>query len=146
MKHLELCVIVSCLLLVLTPSLAAYYHQDTPQHKDQSVSTRIVVKLRADVNGPFSRNKAGIVSMGIPSLDGIGRRHGVSRQERLFPIAAGHERPSSLENVFVVTVPEDTDIFDVIADYRKLDEVEYAEPDYEMQLYEAPNDPLYPHQ
>jgi subtilisin family serine protease len=84
--------------------------------------------------------------MGIPSLDGVGRKHGVSRQERLFPVPGGHERPNSLRNVFVVTLPEDANIFDVIADYQKLDEVEYAEPDYEMELYETPNDPLYPHQ
>jgi subtilisin family serine protease len=64
-----------------------------------------------------------------------------------FPVRArrapAHARLPDLSTVYKITVPADTDIKQLAAEYATDPSVEYAEPNYEYQLQLAPNDPFF---
>jgi subtilisin family serine protease len=71
----------------------------------------------------------------------------VARIGDRFPLrarrAAANARMPDLSTVYKITVPDDTDIKQVAAEYAADPSVEYAEPNYEYQLQFTPNDPFF---
>src|SRR5205823_6801185 len=69
-------------------------------------------------------------------LQTIGRLHARSRAHvvRTFP---------KIGNLQILQLPPGVEVRDFIAAYRQSDLVEYAEPDYTVELLLAPDDPAY---
>ena len=76
---------------------------------------------------------AGISS---PSIDNLNEKCHVSSMEKIFRNC----EDTSLENIYILNIPEDTDILSIIQDYSSCPDVEYAEPNYHVQLCGFPND------
>ena len=64
-----------------------------------------------------------------------------------FPVRArrapAHQRMPDLSTIYKITVPEDTDIKQLAAEYAADPSVEYAEPNYIYQPCFTPNDPFF---
>ena len=76
---------------------------------------------------------AGISSL---SIDNLNEKYHVSSMEKIFRNC----EDTSLENIYILNIPEDTDILSIIQDYSSCPDVEYAEPNYHVQLCGFPND------
>jgi subtilisin family serine protease len=147
MKNTAISVMMWFVFAVLMPTVSfAYYHPKEPFAKDQIEPTRLIVKLRADVRPILSHPKGGAVGLGIAAFDMVNKRFKVTEQSWLYPTATEQYRPDPLRNVFIISVPDGVDIQQMQAHYENLDVVVYAHPDRRLELYDNPNDPLYPHQ
>jgi len=136
-----------CLILLIAPlTVSAYYHEGATDATDKDFPPRIIVKVNANTRLTPVLEKGGHATVGIASLDAVCRKHDIEKVEHLLPEATRQRHPDFLKNVLVVNVPEGKDMNSLMADYRKLDMVEYVEPDYVAQLYEIPDDSLYEYQ
>ena len=81
-------------------------------------------------------------SMGISAIDTLNQKHGIIRAERLIPNGRNiHlKEKHGLSRIFVFHVPPGADVRQVIEEYRKNPQVEYAEPDYIVHALGIPND------
>jgi len=134
------------ILLMVSLTASAYYHEGGTVATDQNYPARIIVKIDANAMLTPVLEKGGYAAVGAAPLDAVGRKHEIKKMEFLLPEAARQRHPDFLKNVLVVDVPEGKDMNSLMADYRKLDMVEYVEQDYPVQLYEIPDDSLYVHQ
>ncbi|MGB8658583.1 MAG: S8 family serine peptidase [Candidatus Zixiibacteriota bacterium] len=109
---------------------------------------RLIVKLRSQVDkGIILRKTQGTMVMGLPQLDHLNSKFNVKKGEKLFrQFEKTALKSDRLSGVYVFEAPPGTDVRQMKAEYEESPEVEYAEPDYEVELFETPNDPLYPHQ
>ena len=57
--------------------------------------------------------------------------------------AAAHQQMPDLSTIYKLTVPQDTDLTTLAAEYAADPAVEYAEPNYEYELHFIPNDPYF---
>lgn len=133
-------------LIVLCPNhLFALFQPNQPSVKSDFSTDRIVVKLKAQ---PLVKTAEGesFKATGIGSFDAVNREHSVTTLEALQRPGIKPTEGAPLKNVVVVTVPEGGNLDALLADYRKLDIVEYAQPDWPAELYDAPDDPLYEQQ
>ncbi len=132
--------------LLLSPATNGYYPKGGIDHSDRTAGTRIIVKLKPDLNLQLTVNKQGSVETGIDSFDAINKARGIIRQEFLFsPISEGRGA-EMLKNILIIEIPDKADMSKIIDAYEKLDEVIYAHPDWQLELYDMPDDPLYGHQ
>ncbi len=146
MKLMPVKIVITLFILAMPLTATAYIHQDSSNRTINPAPTRLIVKLEADLKTNLSYHKSGVPEIGIAAFDRLNLKYSVSNQEYLYPDAGIMQRPDILKNTFVVEIPESTDIDALIKDYNSLSEVEYAEPDVRLELYEIPDDPLYQHQ
>jgi len=134
--------------LFFVGSIGAFYSPGRGPGDDDSreIPSRIVVKLSADKHLSPVRGGREIAVTGIESFDTVTRRYAAKSQRLLFPPEASRRHPASLKNVLVIDLPDGVDIERVLDEYRALKDVEYAHPDYKVELYAEPNDSLYKHQ
>jgi len=129
---------------VLTPSANAQYTGE-PNPSKQVAPHRLIVKLKTDAAPRIKMNR-GTVSVGIPAFDALNQKHGISKMERLFDERAGRRLSKKFSNIMLIEIPDGKDALNLASEYNELEEVEFAEPDFMMQLHAAPNDPYYIHQ
>lgn len=138
---------ILCVLLIPQTALPIYTGE-TQQTQPEFAATRLIVKLKPEVDRQVVLGKIqGKVVTGLSRLDNLNSKFRVREQKKLFAdfqqTALKSERLSS---VYVLQVPEGTDLERMRREYESLPEVEYAELDYKVVLFEEPNDPLFPHQ
>jgi fibronectin type 3 domain-containing protein len=109
---------------------------------------RLIVKLKPEASGRVILGKVrGQVTTGLTALDSLNLKFRITNQKKLFRgalEAAG--APQNLSGVYILDVPVGTDLEQMKAEYQRRPEVDYAEPDYRLTLYDEPNDPLFVHQ
>ncbi len=114
----------------------------------QFADNRLIVKLKPEANGRVTLGKIqGQVTTGLTALDSLNLKFRIIGQKKLFggsPSISG--APENLSGVYVLEVPAGTDLEQMRTEYQSRPEVDYAEPDYRLALYQEPNDPLFPHQ
>ncbi len=109
---------------------------------------RLIVKLKPEANGRVTLGKVrGQVTTGLTALDSLNLRFRIADQRKLFrgPLEVTGA-PQNLSGVYILDVPAGTDLEQMKAEYQRRPEVDYAEPDYRLTLYDEPNDPLFVHQ
>ena len=114
----------------------------------QFAGDRLIVKLKPEASRKVILGKVqGQVTTGLTALDSLNTKFRTIRQRALFrkPAVAPSLAPS-LSAVYLLEVPAGTDLEQMRMEYERRPEVDYAEPDYRLALYEEPNDPLFPHQ
>ena len=126
-----------------------YYGSERPQPPlPEFAPDRLIIKLKAEADEKVSLRKAGRkVVTGLAAVDSLHHRFGVKKQEKLF----GEFKETALKSdkfssVYLLQVPDGTDLMMMKSAYEDRPEVEYAELDHRFQLFEAPNDPLFSHQ
>jgi subtilisin family serine protease len=137
--------VFASLLLLAEPSVALYDlgAESAPTDLD---ATRLIVKLKSDLSPRLMNTGSGIVKIGITEFDGLNLKYAVKEQSLLFSRRPASQLDTRLKNIFVLSVDDGSDILQMKRDYESLESVIYAEPDYRVELYDTPNDPLYPHQ
>ncbi len=139
--------IILCALLI--PQTAhSIYTGETKQTQPEFSPTRLIIKLKPEVDKKVNLGKVqGKVITGLAQLDSLNLKFGVKKQEKLF----GEFKQTALKldkfsSVYILEVPEGTDLKEMKKEYESRPEVEYAELDYKLELFEEPDDPLFPHQ
>ena len=125
-------------------AVSAYYGPKDSRSGTAPPPEQLIVKYKP---GKVTKQGARIHALSASEqsdLSSLQERFGIASEAPLLTPRGGVD-PSDgpLGAVFVIDVGPGTDI-EVLADaYRQLDIVEYAEPNYEVELYDTPNDPLY---
>ncbi|UCD16170.1 MAG: hypothetical protein JSV44_06770, partial [Candidatus Zixiibacteriota bacterium] len=105
--------------------------------------TRIIVKFKAEAALKARQVMGGPRATGLEAVDRLNAGYGVQALSPLMPAAASRTSLRDFGNVFVLTLPGGLDIETAAKEYSLLSEVEYAEPDYPVKLYNLPNDDLF---
>jgi subtilisin family serine protease len=109
--------------------------------------TQLIVKYRPDAV-TYEATRVRVTSAASADrLAELRERYGVTEERPLLrrPLARRSEG-NPLGRIYVMSVSPDADIEAVAESYRLLDIVEDAQPDYPLELYDVPNDPLYSQQ
>jgi len=135
--------------MILIPvdlAFGLYIDDDTRTHKEQQVPSRLVVKLKQSVTPHLSAGETGIPRIGVADFDALNSKFQARQQSRLFARGGHGVEGDRLKNIFVIDFETGTDVEKMKAEYEGLESVVYAQPDYSVELYDTPNDSLYPHQ
>ena len=128
----------------LIPILSVAYYIDKPASViDQPEISRIIVKLPAESKIKLSTGVDGMARTGLEAVDNIATEFSIRQMELLLPDAVNARLPDNLKNLIVIQIPEKADLSEIVAKFEKLPEIEYAHPDWPLELYETPNDSLY---
>jgi hypothetical protein len=111
-------------------------------------STRLIVKLKPEVDKKITLSQVqGVVATGIAQLDSLHFKFKVKKQEKLFKeFRKTALKSAKFSSVYILEVPKGTDLRKMQREYERRPEVEYVELDYKLELFDAPNDSLFPHQ
>ncbi|UCB52719.1 MAG: S8 family serine peptidase [Candidatus Zixiibacteriota bacterium] len=109
---------------------------------------RLIIKLKSEADERISLQKVrGKVVTGLAPLDTLHQKFKVKEQEKLFKeFRLTALRSEKFSSVYLLQVPDGTDLIKMKSEYEARPEVEYAELDHRFQLFEEPDDPLFPHQ
>jgi thermitase len=109
------------------------YAQNTS--KVSYATDRFIVKFKSEF-------EVSDTTTGIPSIDALNSKHMVRRIKRLFKETADGslKKRLGLTKTFVLEVAQGRSISDVIRDYQRDPNVEYAEPDFIASIALTPND------
>lgn len=146
MKCTNITALLLFIIFLLPAVSGSYYYEGGTGRSNRPAPTRIIVKLDAGLNPQLTVNKQGSVETGIDFFDAINKAHGIINQKFLFSPRSEGRGAEMLKNILVVEIPDKADIAEIMDAYEKLDEVVYAHPDWRLELYDTPNDPLYGHQ
>lgn len=139
----SLCLLAILLVLCPRPSQAVY-GPDTSQTRISSPPRQLVVKYKQGTVAKHGSRVHALSASAQSDLAALQQRFGVTSEELLLPARAGNDPTDGpLGAVFVVKAAPQNDIEALAEAYRQLDIVEYAQPDYELEFYDLPNDSLY---
>lgn len=136
---------IIAMVFVFAAKAYALYSPVEQAETTEQPPNRVIVKLRSDLDCVVSVDRDGSPKLGIREFDNLSRELAVSAQTRLFK-HRGDNLPQTLQNVFVMTLPESRTAEEASELYSQLEVIEYAIPDESVELYYSPNDPLYAHQ
>lgn len=140
-------IILSVIILVVYfPSIVSgVYIHDKQADKKEFQPTQIIVKFKPDIELNLILDKGNPIT-GLAEIDYLHDKYSVVSQKKLLNQAEIHSFDNPLKSVYLFSVDNGIDIKTIAEDYAGLDIVEYAIPDYQVELYDTPNDPLYSHQ
>jgi len=135
--------------LLLQPEAAeCIYSASGESASPEFAPDRLIIKLKPEADQRVSLQQVGgKVVTGLAPLDTLHRKFKVKKQERLFKeFKLTALRSDKFSSVYLLQVPGGTDLMKMKTAYEARPEVEYAELDRKLELFEAPNDPLFRHQ
>ena len=127
--------------LLWTAQSSAFLGSEPTSHSSDYEPTRLIVKFTPDTKLNVTQSR-GLAATGVAEIDELHRRYAVSRQQPLMDERQIRSADNPLRRVHILQVAAGTDIEAMAEDYSRLDAVEYAEPDYLLQLHDVPDDPL----
>ncbi|MGB2698243.1 MAG: S8 family serine peptidase, partial [Candidatus Zixiibacteriota bacterium] len=137
-------------LLVFPSTVYSLYtgKNTSKQAQPEFARNRLIVKIKPEVDIRINLGKIREkITTGIARLDELNTRFSVVKQEKLFrdfqETALKSDRFSS---VYILEVSEGIDLKRMKKEYEVLSEVEYAEIDYRLELFDTPDDPLFDQQ
>ncbi|MCJ7507946.1 MAG: hypothetical protein MUO85_04355, partial [candidate division Zixibacteria bacterium] len=130
---------LSILLLIPQSSYSIYTGKiiKTKQTEPQFSPTRLIVKLKPEVDKKVSLGMVGgKVVTGVTFLDSLNVRFKVKRQDKLFgEFKKTALKTDRLSSIYILEVPEGTDLRKMKEEYERRPEVEYVELDYKVELF-----------
>jgi subtilisin family serine protease len=140
-------IVVLWILLVPQTTFAIYTGKPNQVQAEFS-PTRLIVKLRPEADKQITLAEVqGKVTTGLPQLDSLNFKFGVRKQTKLFAeFKATTLKSDKFSSVYVLEVPPGTNLREMKREYENRPEVEYAELDYKVVLFDAPDDPLFSNQ
>jgi hypothetical protein len=105
---------------------------------------RLILKLKPEVNKALILGEAyGKITTGLAKLDSLNFKYSVKSQEKLFKeFKKTILEQGEFSSIYILEVPEETDLIQMKSEYESLPEVEYAELDCKIELFEALDDSL----
>ncbi len=103
--------------------------------------TRLIVKFTPETELNLTQAR-GLAATGVAEIDELHQKYAVSRQQALLEQKQIRSSDNPLRGVYILEVGSGTDIEAMAEEYSRLDAVQFAEPDYLMQLHDVPDDPL----
>jgi subtilisin family serine protease len=112
-----------------------------------STAAGFIVKVRSSAKLQVSKSGAGSITTGLPGLDKLNNKYGLTSARPLIKGKSSHMiAASGFENILIFSSGESINWESLSAEYAALPDVEYAEPDYLAEFYDTPNDSLYIYQ
>ncbi len=139
-KFLILAFLIS---FMLTAGAFAYQKGSLSAPNNDVNARGLIVKFKDDVKVIPGTSKRGVITTGIKSVDDLNVQNGISRVESLGEKFKSIRNNHPLKKVFVFSAENRVDYQRLADDYSKLSEVEFAEPDYEIMLFDYPDDPYF---
>ena len=109
-------------------------------NEGEFVPGEIILKFNNEIKITPKMNED-YVSVGINTVDILNKKYCVKTVDRI-----SKAQNSFLENVYVLTVSDDSDILSIVDEYERNSNIEYAEPNYIYHTYDVPNDPNFYYQ
>lgn len=123
---------ISVFLLLITLNVVEAGSQDY-------VPGEIIVKLK-NIPNKIGLNPHGIVETGLTSIDTLNSKHEVTSMERVCE-KTGPLKKHGLDRIFLLKTSKNADIDNVIGEFERDPNVEYAEPNYIVNIDLVSNDP-----
>ncbi len=142
------CIVALMVFFVLTYSPTTNAFWDPNQRVDQQTvePTTLVVKYVPNIQLRRTYDKNGIAQTNIPELNAINQKYSVKKQQKMLTEGIAHADDNPLKGVYLLYPENNINITTMASEFENLDFVEYAHPNYPLELYEAPNDSLFAHQ
>ncbi len=136
--------VIFILLFWLCSSAGAYYSPTKIGNYDEKISSRrLIIKLKADERLRLSKVQKEKTVTGLSDFDSLSQKYSINNISKLSADDSNH---AALKNILIAEIPENKDMAEIISEYGRLGKVEYVHPDWELQLYESVNDPLFDNQ
>jgi len=140
-----------CKILVITITLfpitvGAMYFDSTDKIESRVKPTQLIVKFSQSTNTSISKSVNDNITTGVMAVDQLHKKYGIKNLQSLSRKSITLTEDHPLYNVYLIDINDKVDIDQICKDYQNIDEIEYAIPDYQVELYDIPDDPLYPHQ
>lgn len=143
---LALCALATVVLLCPDDS-QSFYAPESQRGEPESAPTQLIVKYRPGTVVRDGSRVRGVLAASDVRLGELRRQFSVTDETPLLArCLTGHTVDSLLGDVYLLQVAPETDIEATARAYREVDIVEYAQPDYPLELYDVPDDSLYSHQ
>ncbi len=142
------CVVALMVFFVSIFSLNANALWDPDRRVDQSSEkpTTLVVKFTPDIQLNWDYDKNGIALTDKSELNAINQKYSVKRQRKVLAETAVCAKDNPLKGVYLFYPENNSGLKAMARELENLDFVEYAHPNYPLELYDAPDDSLFAHQ
>jgi hypothetical protein len=134
------------LFLAVTPTIHALWDQNNEAIQLSEKATTLIVKFKSGVRLNRQLDKSGIVQTNIPQLNTLNQKYGVTEQQKALPETAIRTDDNPLKNVYLLYPANNTNIESMAHEMTALDIVEYAQPNYPLELFDIPNDTFFTNQ
>ena len=140
-------IIILCVWFI-PQSASALFTAERTEIQLEFSPTRLIVKLKPEAHNEVTLSRVeGKAMTGLAHLDSLNLRFKVTRQERLFKeFKETALKSDKFSSVYILQVSEGTDLERMKQEYESTPEVEYAELDCRVELFEEPDDPLFHNQ
>jgi subtilisin family serine protease len=132
------------LVLLYSTSFALYRGENAP-NSEQAVN-RLIVKFAPGAGPKFIKSERGKISTGSPMVDAIEKKYQVNKLNSLLPSSSKAASARQFRDVYIFELRNESDLNALKNELAKNPYVVYTEPDLQVELYETPNDSLYPQQ
>ncbi|NIP43969.1 MAG: S8 family serine peptidase, partial [candidate division Zixibacteria bacterium] len=135
-------IFVCLLLMLLLPSGGyAFLHDKDMDERDIQIPTRLIVKVKT-----LEDSTPGNRMIDLNKIAGkirIDDKYGITDTKPLFARISVGSGDESLSGIYVLEFRKGTDLEAAAREYEALEGIEYAHPDYLLELYVPPDDPHY---
>jgi len=146
--------IVLILAVVLVASLLVYFFYFRPnsivgQVSEPHAKNRLIIKFKTDVKDEVKKDKTiSGADIGVASVSELNQKEKVDKIEKITPkedtkVKGASTESENLDLLYVLEFGEEKNVAELIKEYEKNPDIEYAEPDYELTTQLTPNDPFY---
>ena len=132
--------------LTYSPTTNALWDPNQLVDQQPEEPTTLIVKYVSGIQLNRGYDKNGIVLTSIPELNAINQKYSVKKQQQVLTGAVAYAKDNPLKDVYLLYPENDVDITTMASEFENLDYVEYAHPNYPLELYDAPDDSLFAHQ
>ncbi|UCC44503.1 MAG: S8 family serine peptidase [Candidatus Zixiibacteriota bacterium] len=135
-------------LLVLAVPLSSWaiYPSEAGSTQGPNLPAQLIVKFKPGAGPDSKQAMRGTFSAGMAAMEALDKQFGVRQKRTLLADNALRPADNPLKDVYLLRVDRGVDLEEMARQYENLPYVEYAEPDYVVELFEIPTDSLYPAQ
>ena len=120
----------------------AYYKGENSQDNSQK-PTSLVVKFKSDTPVIQNTAKDNTVIFSDNKIMALNKKYNAGRVSLLTSRNTRSQSSEIFRNVYLINFENLSTIDNIIEEYKNIPNVEYVEPDYSVEFYDAPNDSLY---
>ncbi len=123
----------------------AYYRGPQSSKPSEPESFGLIIKFRPGRAPSDIVQKDGRIATANRALNAVNNKYSVGN---FAPLDAGVRKAAAnnpLAGVYIIQTPQKSSMLEMKADYEKLDDVLWAEPDYKVMFYGTPTDEYYSH-
>jgi thermitase len=146
LKHLSFLTMVIFLFFFVLAFVNAVSQSARAETGTEFVPGVIMIKFAESVKADLEK-KEGYIATGIPSMDALNKKYGVKDFVKVFSPEPRSEKDKTgykelgLGRIYKLEMNPETDVQAMVAEYKAVPNVEYAEPDFVGQGHFIPNDP-----